>query len=89
MRCVIGNYVAKVLWEVLAAPVTYKIVGDLKWVEQESFYDVDTNLTPISPSRTTFGRQRFPSNSLQLRLVTATTTKSTDKHHKEMLKSQQ
>jgi hypothetical protein len=37
----IGNYVAKVLWEVLATPVTYKIVGYLKRVEQEDFYDID------------------------------------------------
>jgi queuosine precursor transporter len=44
----IGNYVAKVLWEVLGTPVTYKIVGYLKWVEQEYFYDVDTNFTPFS-----------------------------------------
>jgi hypothetical protein len=44
---VIGNYVAQVLWEVLGTPVTYNIVGYLKWGEQEYFYDVDTNFTPF------------------------------------------
>jgi hypothetical protein len=44
----LDNYVAKVLWETLATPLTYKIVGYLKRVEQEDFYDVSTNFTPFS-----------------------------------------
>jgi queuosine precursor transporter len=30
----VGNYAAKVLWEVLATPLTYKIVAYLKRVER-------------------------------------------------------
>jgi uncharacterized PurR-regulated membrane protein YhhQ (DUF165 family) len=44
----VGNYTAKVLWEVLATPVTYRIVAYLKQVEREDFYDVDTDFTPFS-----------------------------------------
>lgn len=43
-----GNYVMKVLWEVVATPFTYKVVGWLKRKEQEDFYDRDTNFTPFS-----------------------------------------
>jgi hypothetical protein len=41
----VGNYAAKVLWEVLATPLTYKIVAYLKRVEQEDYYHVNTNFT--------------------------------------------
>jgi uncharacterized integral membrane protein (TIGR00697 family) len=44
----VGNYTAKVLWEVLATPVTFRIVAYLKQVEREDFYDVDTDFTPFS-----------------------------------------
>jgi uncharacterized integral membrane protein (TIGR00697 family) len=44
----IGNYFIKVLWEVLATPFTYKIVGFLKRAEQEDHYDKDTNFNPFS-----------------------------------------
>lgn len=44
----IGNYFLKVLWEVLATPFTYKIVGYLKRAENEDFYDKDTNFNPFS-----------------------------------------
>lgn len=44
----IGNYLLKVLWEVLATPFTYKIVGFLKKKEHEDYYDRDTNFTPFS-----------------------------------------
>lgn len=44
----IGNYFIKVLWEVLATPFTYKIVGFLKRAEHEDFYDKDTNFNPFS-----------------------------------------
>lgn len=42
------NYVLKVSWEVLATPVTYKVVGFLKRKEHEDYYDRDTNFTPFS-----------------------------------------
>ncbi len=44
----VGNYTLKVLWEVIATPFTYKIVGFLKKVESEDYYDYDTNFTPFS-----------------------------------------
>lgn len=44
----IGNYVLKVLWETVATPFTYKIVGFLKRIEHEDYYDNDTNFTPFS-----------------------------------------
>ncbi len=42
------NYVLKVLVEVVMTPVTYKIVGALKRVEHEDYYDRGTNFTPFS-----------------------------------------
>src|SRR6185436_11945591 len=44
----IGNYFIKVLWEVLATPLTYKIVNFLKRAEHEDYYDKDTNFNPFS-----------------------------------------
>ncbi len=44
----IGNYFLKVLWEVLATPFTYKIVGFLKRAENVDFYDKDTNFNPFT-----------------------------------------
>ncbi len=44
----IGNYFIKVLWEVLATPFTYWIVGYLKKVEHEDYYDQDTDFNPFS-----------------------------------------
>ncbi|MCU0240622.1 MAG: queuosine precursor transporter [Pyrinomonadaceae bacterium] len=44
----IGNYFIKVLWEVLATPFTYIIVGYLKKAESVDFYDKDTNFNPFS-----------------------------------------
>ena len=42
------QYFAKILWEILATPLTYRIVAFLKRVENEDFYDHDTNFTPFS-----------------------------------------
>lgn len=42
------NYALKVLWEVVATPMTYAVVGFLKRAEHEDYYDVDTNFTPFS-----------------------------------------
>lgn len=44
----IGNYFIKVLWEVLATPFTYKIVGFLKRAEHEDHFDRNTNFNPFS-----------------------------------------
>lgn len=44
----IGNYFIKVLWEVLATPLTYLIVGFLKKAEHEDYYDKDTDFNPFS-----------------------------------------
>ena len=44
----ITNYVIKVSWEVIATPITYKVVGFLKRKEHEDYYDKDTNFTPFS-----------------------------------------
>lgn len=44
----IGNYFIKVLWEVLATPLTYLIVGFLKRAEREDYYDEDTDFNPFS-----------------------------------------
>lgn len=44
----IGNYIIKVLWEVLATPFTYIIVGFLKRAEHEDHYDKDTDFNPFS-----------------------------------------
>ena len=42
------NYLLKVLWEVIALPVTYRVVAALKRVEHEDYYDVGTDFTPFS-----------------------------------------
>ncbi len=42
------QYVLKSLWEVVSTPLTYKIVGFLKRVEQEDYYDRHTDFTPFS-----------------------------------------
>jgi uncharacterized integral membrane protein (TIGR00697 family) len=44
----LGNYALKVLWEVAATPFTYKIVGFLKRIEHEDYYDWKTDFTPFS-----------------------------------------
>lgn len=44
----ITNYVLKVTWEVVATPLTYKVVNFLKRKEHEDYYDRDTNFTPFS-----------------------------------------
>lgn len=44
----IGNYFIKVMWEVLATPFTYLIVNWLKRVENEDYFDVNTDFNPFS-----------------------------------------
>jgi hypothetical protein len=42
------QYVLKSGWEILATPLTYKIVGFLKRSEHEDYYDRNTRFTPFS-----------------------------------------
>ena len=42
------QYVLKTLWEVIATPLTYKIVAKLKRVEHEDYFDRGTNFTPFT-----------------------------------------
>ena len=48
LRVLATNYAVKVLWEVLATPLTYRVVGALKRAENEDFFDRDTKFTPFS-----------------------------------------
>jgi uncharacterized integral membrane protein (TIGR00697 family) len=48
IQVMFSNYAIKVIWEVLATPLTYKIVGFLKRAEHEDYYDRDTRFTPFS-----------------------------------------
>ena len=48
IRILLTNYALKVVWEVVATPMTYSIVGHLKRAEHEDYYDRDTNFTPFS-----------------------------------------
>jgi hypothetical protein len=48
MSVMIGNYFLKVLWEVVATPITYLVVGFLKRAENEDYYDRDTDFNPFS-----------------------------------------
>lgn len=44
----IGNYFLKVMWEVVATPFTYLIVGFLKRAEHEDYFDRDTDFNPFT-----------------------------------------
>lgn len=44
----LAQFVLKVSIEVLLTPVTYKIVGALKRVENEDYYDRNTNFSPFT-----------------------------------------
>lgn len=48
LQVMMSNYAIKVGWEALLTPVTYKIVGTLKRLENEDYFDRDTNFTPFS-----------------------------------------
>ena len=45
---VASNYVFKCAFEVLATPVTYRVVGYLKRSENEDYYDRETNFNPFT-----------------------------------------
>ncbi len=44
----ITQYLFKTGWEAAMTPITYKVVGFLKRVENEDFYDRETNFNPFS-----------------------------------------
>ena len=48
LQILVTNYALKVAWEVIATPMTYKVVAFLKRVEGEDYYDDHTNFTPFS-----------------------------------------
>ena len=41
------NYTLKVLWEIIATPFTYKVIGFLKKAEHEDYYDYKTDFNPF------------------------------------------
>ena len=43
----IAQYFLKTTWEILATPLTYKVVNFLKKKESEDYYDTNTNFTPF------------------------------------------
>jgi uncharacterized integral membrane protein (TIGR00697 family) len=50
LQVMLANYVLKVSWEVVATPVTYRVVNALKRAEGVDVYDRDTDFTPFSLS---------------------------------------
>ena len=44
----VSNYIFKVGVEVVLTPITYLIVGALKRVEHEDYYDRETNFNPFA-----------------------------------------
>jgi queuosine precursor transporter len=48
LQVLVGNYFAKVAWETVATPLTYRIVNFLKRAESEDYFDRDTQFTPFS-----------------------------------------
>ena len=42
------QYALKSGWEIVAAPLTYRVVAFLKRAEDEDYYDTNTNFTPFS-----------------------------------------
>jgi uncharacterized integral membrane protein (TIGR00697 family) len=42
------QYALKSGWEIVAAPLTYRVVAFLKRAESEDYYDIGTNFTPFS-----------------------------------------
>ncbi len=48
VQVMLTNYCLKVGWEVVATPLTYRVVAFLKRVEHEDYFDDHTNFTPFS-----------------------------------------
>jgi uncharacterized integral membrane protein (TIGR00697 family) len=47
VRMMLANYAIKVGWEVLATPLTYRVVAFFKRAEHEDYFDRDTEFTPF------------------------------------------
>ena len=48
VKVMVANYFLKVGWEVVATPITYRVVGALKRAEREDYFDTDTKFTPFA-----------------------------------------
>jgi len=48
VKIMVANYLIKVGWEVVATPLTYRVVAFFKRAENEDHYDRNTNFTPFS-----------------------------------------
>ena len=49
MLIIIGSeWLSKVVYEILATPVTYRVVNFLKRAEQEDYYDYNTDFNPLT-----------------------------------------
>ena len=44
---ILSGYAFKVAYEIIATPITYKIVGFLKKAESTDYYDYNTKFTPF------------------------------------------
>lgn len=47
LNIIISNYLFKTGFEALVTPLTYLVVNTLKRVENEDYYDVDTDFNPF------------------------------------------
>lgn len=47
IQVMISNYLLKVVWEIVATPFTYWVVGALKRAEGVDYFDRDTDFTPF------------------------------------------
>jgi uncharacterized integral membrane protein (TIGR00697 family) len=50
IQMALGSYAIKVGWEIVATPITYRVVSWLKRNENEDFYDLKTKFSPFSIS---------------------------------------
>jgi uncharacterized integral membrane protein (TIGR00697 family) len=48
LKIVVAQYILKTSWEIVMTPLTYKVVGFLKRIENEDYYDRNTDFTPFS-----------------------------------------
>ena len=46
-KMIITQWLIKCTYEILATPATYAVVGFLKRVEHEDFFDYDTDFSPF------------------------------------------
>jgi len=48
LTVIVSNYIFKVAVEILFTPLTYLVTGKLKQLENEDYYDVDTDFNPFA-----------------------------------------